>query len=80
MLTVASASVRKSQYNSSTNHLPWLPCSNMSSSTVKARHYQALANRVKQLQANLRETEDVMEMMAERLQDMARLGINSASQ
>jgi hypothetical protein len=52
----------------------------MSTSTVKARHYAALSSRLRQLSVNLNETESALELMADRLQDMSRLGINCGAQ
>ncbi|RSH95158.1 hypothetical protein EHS25_000244 [Saitozyma podzolica] len=52
----------------------------MSSSNIKSRHYAALSSRLRQLRANLAETESSLEMLADRLGDMSRLGISSGAQ
>ncbi|KAK6906079.1 hypothetical protein V866_004919 [Kwoniella sp. B9012] len=52
----------------------------MSTSNLKARHYSALASRLRNLQANLTETEKQLEMMSDQLNSMARLGVGCGSQ
>jgi hypothetical protein len=52
----------------------------MSSSNIKSRHYAALSSRLRQLRANLTETESSLEMLADRLGDMSRLGVSSGAQ
>ncbi|WRT69121.1 uncharacterized protein IL334_006105 [Kwoniella shivajii] len=52
----------------------------MSTSNIKARHYSALASRLKSLQANLSETENQLDLMADQLKSMARLGVGCGSQ
>ena len=46
----------------------------MSTSNVKARHYQALSSRLKSLKTNLAESEGQFALLAERLDHMQRLG------
>ncbi|OCF39409.1 hypothetical protein I317_06783 [Kwoniella heveanensis CBS 569] len=49
-------------------------------STLKQRHYAALSSRLKSLQANLAESELQLDMMAEHLGYMNRLGVACGSQ
>ncbi|ODN76888.1 hypothetical protein L202_05472 [Cryptococcus amylolentus CBS 6039] len=52
----------------------------MSASSIKQRHYSALASRIRVLQSNLAETEGLTEMMAYQLDATAKLGIHCGSQ
>ncbi|WWC91142.1 uncharacterized protein L201_006083 [Kwoniella dendrophila CBS 6074] len=52
----------------------------MSTSNIKARHYSALASRLKNLQNNLNETEKQLDLMSDQLQSMSKLGIGCGSQ
>ena len=52
----------------------------MNPSSVKTRHYGALASRLKTLQTNLAESEEQFQAMAEQLQAMSRLGANHGAQ
>ncbi|WVQ93163.1 hypothetical protein IAU59_000227 [Kwoniella sp. CBS 9459] len=49
-------------------------------STLKQRHYAALSSRLKSLQINLAESEMQLEMMAEHLGYMNRLGVACGAQ
>ncbi|WWD21325.1 hypothetical protein CI109_105809 [Kwoniella shandongensis] len=52
----------------------------MSTSTLKSRHYTALSSRLRSLQSNLVETESQLDLMAEQLKSMARLGVGCGAQ
>ncbi|OWT38770.1 hypothetical protein J008_04090 [Cryptococcus neoformans] len=52
----------------------------MSSSTVKQRHYSALASRIRSLHANLAETEGLLDMMTHQLDATAKIGVHCGSQ
>ncbi|KAK8844020.1 hypothetical protein IAR55_006813 [Kwoniella newhampshirensis] len=52
----------------------------MSTSTLKSRHYTALSSRLRSLQSNLAETETQLDLMAEQLKSMARLGVGCGAQ
>ncbi|KIR82561.1 hypothetical protein I306_00395 [Cryptococcus gattii EJB2] len=52
----------------------------MSSSTVKQRHYSALASRIRTLHANLAETEGLLEMMTHQLVATSKMGVHCGSQ
>lgn len=52
----------------------------MSSSTVKQRHYSALASRIRTLHANLAETEGLLEMMTHQLDATSKMGVHCGSQ
>ena len=52
----------------------------MSSSTVKQRHYSALASRIRTLHVNLAETEGLLEMMTHQLDATSKMGVHCGSQ
>ncbi|WVO22496.1 uncharacterized protein IAS62_003826 [Cryptococcus decagattii] len=52
----------------------------MSSSSVKQRHYSALASRIRALHANLAETEGLLEMMTHQLEATSKMGVHCGSQ
>ena len=52
----------------------------MSTTTVKTRHYAALASRLRSLGQNLSDTERQLGALAEHLQAMSRLGVNCGAQ
>lgn len=51
-----------------------------STSALKARHYNALANSLRQLQNGLSGSEEQMDRLAEHLGSMQKLGTHSAAQ
>lgn len=51
-----------------------------STSALKARHYNALANSLRQLQGGLQESEFQMERLADHLGSMQKMGTHSAAQ
>jgi len=51
-----------------------------STSALKARHYNALANSLRQLQNGLSGSEEQMDRLAEHLGGMQKLGTHSAAQ
>lgn len=53
---------------------------NMSATSVKTRHYHALASRLRQLQTNLHDSEVQFDQLAHRLESMQKLGTYHAAQ
>jgi hypothetical protein len=51
-----------------------------STSALKARHYNALANSLRQLQSGLQESESQMARLAGHLESMQKMGTHSAAQ
>jgi hypothetical protein len=51
-----------------------------STSALKARHYNALANALRQLQNGLQESESQMARLAGHLESMQKMGTHSAAQ